>query len=202
MKTTRRATASVIVAAVALLAAHSCAAATANRWQANVTTMNYGFFFSNDTSAVELTGLDLYDFDFDPAAGLGSWNIDVAGPSAYVFSSGAPASTITPFSGVMNLEIDYKSPVVQLEYAEVLFDGVDYTITRSRTLTHDSTQPVWAVWSTTNAFSALNTQFIDNYFGSPGATAVPLPNSILLLLSAGTFLGFTRRSAAVAKSAA
>lgn len=203
MKTTKAGKAGVWLAVLAaMLAAQDTLAASAHRWQANGTTMNHGFFFSNDIADVTFTDLSLHDFDFDPAAGLDSWSIDVASPATYVFSSGDPASTVAPLSGLMHLEIDYQAPVVTFEYAEVLFDGVNYSIEQTRTLTYDSTQPFWARWSSTAGLSALNTQFIDTYFGGAPATAVPLPNSVVLLASAAAFMGFTRRrSDAVAANA-
>ena len=82
---------------------------------------------------------------------------------------------------------------MSFQWAAVLFDGVNYAIEDSGTFMFDSTQRGRKAWSSSAAFSGINSLFIDNYFNNPGAAAVPLPNSVVLMLSAMAFVGITRR---------
>ena len=148
----------------------------------NTNEMNYGFFFSDDVAALQFTNLRF-------GGQMNTWINDVLTPAEIVYSG----PTVLPGRGRLQLTFDYQLPQVSFQWATVLFDGVNYAIQGSGTFTFDSTQAPRNAWSGTGAFSAVNTLLIDDYFNNPGAAAVPLPNSVVLMLSAMAFAGFTRR---------
>ncbi|MCZ6665612.1 MAG: hypothetical protein O7B81_09925, partial [Gammaproteobacteria bacterium] len=120
---------------------------------------------------------------------MNTWINNVLTSAEIVYSG----PTVLPPQGQLRLTFDYQVRQVSFQWATVLFDGVNYAIQGSGTFMFDSTQRGSNAWSSTTAFSAINTSLIDNYFNNPGAAAVPLPNSVVLMLSAMAFAGFTRR---------
>ena len=160
----------------------AAAAATYSGAFLNDVEMNNAFLFSDDVNELEFL-----DVSFERA--MSAWNVDIQTPAQLVFSG----PTVQPLRGLLRLSFEYKVRQVSFQWAEVLFDGVNYAIQQSGTLHFDSTQPSGAQWSGTNVFSSANAQYIDTYFNLPAATAVPLPNSVVLMLSAVAFIGFIRR---------
>ena len=144
--------------------------------------MNYGFFFSDDVAALQFTNLRF-------GGQMNTWINDVLTPAEIVYTG----PNVLPGQGRLQLTFDYQLPQVSFQWATVLFDGVNYAIQGSGTFMFDSTQQGINAWSSTTAFSGINTQLIDNYFNNSGAAAVPLPNSVVLMLSAMAFAGFTHR---------
>ena len=157
-------------------------AATQSIRFSNTNEVNYGFFFSDDVAELQFTSLRF-------GGQMNTWNNDVLTPAEIVYSG----PTVLPGRRRLQLTFDYQLPQVSFQWATVLFDGVNHAIQGSSTFTFDSTQRPRNAWSSTAAFSAANTLLIDNYFNNPGAAAVPLPNSVVLMLSAMAFAGFTRR---------
>jgi hypothetical protein len=170
------------VALILMMGAGTAGAATFSGAFLNEAEINYGFLFSDDVNELEF--LDL-TFGRD----MSTWNLDVQTPTQYVFSG----PTVQPFRGLMQLSFEYKVPQVSFQWAEVLFDGVDYAIQKSGTASFDSTQPRRSQWSGSTVFSSANAGLVDDFFSAPAASAVPLPNSVVLMLSAVAFMGFVRR---------
>jgi hypothetical protein len=170
------------------LSAGGANAATQSTNSFNTTEMNYGFFFSDDVTELQLTDLSF-------GARMNAWTNDVLTPAEIVFTG----PTVQPLRGLMRLTFDYQAPQVGYQWAMVLFDGVNHAIQDSGTVAFDSTLRGPSAWSSSSAFSALNTQHIDNYFNRPGAAAVPLPKSAALMLSAMAIVGFNRRSDATGR---
>ena len=171
------------LALVLMIGASGAAAATYTGGFFNDVEMNYGFLFSDEVNELEFLSLS---FGRD----MSTWNLDVQTPVQLVFSG----PTVQPFRGLMNLSFEYKVRQVSSQWAEVLFDGVNYTIQQSGTASYDSTQRRGRQWSGSSMFSSANANAINAYFNAPSTSAVPLPNSVILMLSAVAFMGFARRN--------
>jgi hypothetical protein len=171
-----------LLALLLILGSFAAHAATESVQFSNDAEMNYGFYFSDDVTELQFVDLRL-------RGQMNSWNVDVLTAEAIVFSG----PTVLPPRGRMRLTFDYQVPQVSFQYATALFDGANYTIQTSGTFMFDSTKSGSNAWSKSNAFSNLNTLYVENYFNNLGGAAVPLPNSVVLLLSAIAFVGFTRR---------
>ncbi len=167
---------------ILMMGTGSAAGATFSGTYWNDVEMNVGFFFSDDAAELEFNGVTF-------GAAMSLWNVDVQTPTHLVFAG----PTAPAFAGSVNISFEYYVPQVNFQWAEVLFDGVNYAIQRSGTLHFDFAQPAGSQLWGTNVFSSANAQFIDNYFNGPIAASVPVPNSVVLMLSAVAFMGFVRR---------
>ena len=165
-----------------MIGSGAAAAATYSGAFLNDAEMNNAFLFSDDVNELEF-------LDVSFGRDMSAWHVDIQTPAQLVFSG----PTVQPLRGLLRLSFEYTVGQVSFQWAEVLFDGVDYAVQQSGSLHFDTTQPSGAQWSATNVFSSANAQFIDGYFSLPAATAVPLPNSVALMLSALAVIGFIRR---------
>ena len=144
----------------------------------NDVELNHGFLFSEDPVNLEFLNLTF-------GARMNTWNVELLTPSTVVFSG----PTVQPFRGLLKLQFDYQVPPVSFQWAEVLFQNDVVQINASGSAIFDPSQR-GRQWSTSNAFSAANTAFVTNYLAP---APVPLPNSVVLMLSAIGFMSFTRR---------
>ncbi len=119
------------------------------------------------------------------------WSVDRFDPSLAVLAG----PEVQSGRGRLRLTFDYYLPQVAVQWAEVLYDSVagSYVISGAGTLAVEAgSRPLSVVENP--AFAAANARYIDDYFGNPPAvSSVPLPNSVVLTLSALAFLGFSRR---------
>lgn len=177
----------ILAGALLAFAASSASAATQRTNFRNDSTVNHIFLFADDSGA--LPGPEIEFSAVDLRNGFSAWTLETLTPALAVFHGADTA----PNAGRFRLTFEYNVPQVSFQWAEVLFDSVTNTYTSvTGTAYYDRNLP-WR-WSYDNTFAAANRAFVDNYFGVTPAP-VPLPNSMVMLLSAAAFLGFSRRHA-------
>ena len=186
MKTLRHHSWTALTTALLLVAAFCAQAGTETNDFRNQSSMNYGFLFADPSGDMTFTNLTFKN-DF------AGWTLEPLSASLAIYHGPA---VVAPNAGRIRLTFDYVAPAVVLQWAEVMFDSgtMTYDTTASGSAMFDSSLNGAAQWAASNVFSGANGIIIDDYFNAMGASAVPLPSSVVLLLSAAAFLGFSRRS--------
>ena len=146
-----------------LLTAGSAAAAILEQTFMNDFETNAIHLWSLDSSNMRLDG-------FSASADMRGWKADVSSP-AHMVLSGPP---VAAGAGRFNLLMNYKAAPFRLEWAEVLFNSVGTVVKGYGTLSFNGNG-----WSNSNAATHL----IDMPL-HPRAAAMPLPSSLLMMLSA------------------
>lgn len=172
-------------------------------------------------NAVFLWAVDPLDMTFDIGAsdfsGLGGWSLDTdpygspIADNAWVLTApgittGGGAGTSAP----MTVGFDYVvgggpfgSSIFQYQFAIVLWGGASSTIQGSGARTVVRSGFFNGGFNAEPALSAAQFAQIDGFLTSmPAPTAVPIPNSVVLMASAIAFLGFSRRAIPALNSAA
>jgi hypothetical protein len=191
--TTLKGKARLLATATLLIVASSFAqAATDSVSWTNVGDTNYIFLFAETPFGLEPLTFDNVSF----SAASSGWTLNELQPVTAIFSGAEVAAG----SGGFTLDFSYWWNNTAIQWAEVLFDAGDYsyTIENSGRAAHNVP---WfgggaASWSYTNAFSGANQAAIGDYFASVSPAAVPVPSSVVLMLSAAAFMGFSRRARA------
>jgi hypothetical protein len=122
---------------------------------------------------------------FSAGANMSGWKVDLSTPARMVISG----PTITPGAGRFNLLMNYKTAPFQLEWAEVFFNNITNVVLGAGTLSFNG-----GGWSNAN----VATHLVDIPL-HPAAAAMPVPSSILLMLSAlalGTLTSMRKRNLA------
>lgn len=127
--------------------------------------------------------------DLALADGFSDWTVETLTPALAIFTGAAAA----PGAGSFRLDYRYRGRNVSFQWAEVLFDTVSPVILGAGTAAFTRVRG-GGFWSGTNTFSDPNRRFVSDYFSTVSPAAVPLPDSVVLLLSAGAVMGFSRRS--------
>lgn len=146
-----------------LLTTSSAGAATLKQTFMNDFETNAVYLWSLDTSNMSLDG-------FSASADLGGWKADISSPARMVLSG----ATVAAGAGHFNLLMNYKTTPLRLEWAEVLFDRVGTVVKGYGALGFNGNG-----WSNSN----VATHLIDIPL-HPRAAAMPLPSSVLMMLSA------------------
>jgi|GEM_PF-2798685 hypothetical protein len=171
-------------------------AATATYTHTNVGDHNFLFLFAETPFGFQPLTLDTVapvNFAGDK---LG-WTEVERQPLTAVFSG----SNVAAGNGSASIGFDYAWNNTAIQWAEVLFTAAvggtpsSYEIKNSGRAAHNvpwfgGGAPTWteSAW-----FAGANTVAIDTYFSTPTPAAVPVPSALVLLASAGAFLGFKRR---------
>lgn len=169
---------------------------------------------SGDVNAIFLWAADPDDVRFDAAASdfsaLSGWTLDrdpANNPfndnSAWVltapgFESGGGA--LGTNTATVQIGFDYVVgglfgvSAFQYQFARVLFDGVSATVQSSGARTLVRSAIVNTGLNFGPSLNAAQFDAIDSYFATmPAAASVPVPNAIILMGSALTFVGYFRR---------
>ena len=131
--------------------------------------------FSNDfqTNAVYLWSVDPSNMSLEGVAfgaNMSGWQADVQTPAWLVLSG----PTIDAAVGSFSLKMKYKSTPFQLEWAEVFFDTVNNVVRGYGTLTYNGSG-----WGNADVATRLRDIPLQ-----ATAAAMPVPSSVLLMLSA------------------
>lgn len=172
------------LSALALVAcASNVTAAVKTQDFLNDTNTNYIFMFT-DNSNIEFSNIS-----FDANKGFVDWTVESLTPSLAVIAGPETAAR----DGLFSLTFNYFRRSVSFQWAEVLFDAGTHTyVTQDAgTARYNSRSDRWGGNS---SFSAVNAGFVQNYFDNLPPAAVPLPSSVVLMLSAAAFIGFSRRA--------
>ena len=145
-----------------LLTTSSAGAATLKQTFMNDFETNAVYLWSLDTSNMSLDG-------FSASADMGGWKADISSPARMVLGG----ATVAAGAGRFNLLMNYKTTPLRLEWAEVLFDHVGRMVKGYGALGFSNG------WSNSN----VATHLIDIPL-HPRAAAMPLPSSVLMMLSA------------------
>ncbi|MGR8921954.1 MAG: hypothetical protein ACU85V_20250 [Gammaproteobacteria bacterium] len=186
MRTLRHPATALLLALGLLVTSHATVAASASTDFVNSERSNFIFLFAVDQGGVpsiEFTGLELEN-DFS------DWQVNTLIPNLAIFSDPA-LETSAPGAGRFTLDFDHPRRTARFEWAEVVFDSVDYVVQGAGAAQYNGNS---GRWNFPSAFSAANSTFIDSFFTSLPAATVPLPNSVVLMLSAVAFMGFSRRA--------
>ena len=161
-----------------LLTTGSVGAATLDQTFMNDFQDNAMYFWSGDPSNMTLDG-------FSAGANMNGWKVDVSTPARMVLSG----PTVAASAGRFNLLMNFKSTPFQLEWAEVFFNNITNVVLGFGTLSFNG-----GGWSNAN----VATHLIDIPL-HPAVAAMPVPSSILLLMSAlglGTLTRVRQRAVA------
>ena len=158
----------------ATLTVAGAGAATKNQMFQNDYDSNALYFWSDNPSNLQIA---LASF----GAHMGDWTVDSSTGDALVLSG----STLGAGQGRFTLSFDYVARPFTLQWAEVFFDsGVNHLLDGG-TLSYGSSG-----WSGTSAFTRAGD--IPNQFAAQAS--VPLPPSLVLLLSSLLFIPLRRLS--------
>ncbi len=140
-------------------------------------TLNQTFANDFDTTSIYLWSDAPGNMSF-AAVGFGSnmttWSVQ-SNTGAQLVLAG---STVAPGAGRFNVTMNFTTTPFTMQWAEVFFSGGFNVVRGAGTLTYQS-----AGWSNANTFTHLAD--IPQQFG---AAAVPLPSSLMLLLSSLLFV--------------
>jgi hypothetical protein len=126
-------------------------------------------------------GVDLSD------AELVGWTSSALASDYVVFEG----PEVKKSKGKFVIDFDFDDSVVStftFQFAEVLYDGVTETIQNTGNIEYDGSK---LLKPTVNGLSVGQMANITAYFAP--ATAVPIPSSVVLMMSAIGFLGIVRR---------
>lgn len=187
MKTLKEKIARLIVAASFVTVVGNAEAASSSETFFNDYASNYIFLFAD-----EHRGNEVLTFDNVTFGGTATdWQADSLSPSLAIFSG----SQLSPGAGSFVLDFTYNRNSVSFQWAEVFFDNGVVNMLGEGTASFRNSR-FGPVWSGSSNFSNANQTFVNDYFANIPAAAVPIPPSIVMLLSAATFVGFSRRSGA------
>lgn len=151
----------IILSAGATLPAN---AATLNQWFSNDTTSNAIYLWLTASSAPTT---DITNVIFDAASAMSAWGSTGTTDSLVLYGPAANAG-----AGRVQLRFDYSVRPFSFEYAEVLWNGGEMTLLDSGTLSRGT-----GSWTSSAAFTRVGD------ISSPFAAPVPVPSSLILLLS-------------------
>lgn len=149
---------------------------------AQAASLNQSFSNDFDTNAIYLWSDDPSNMQFEQvrfSAAMAGWNLDVDSASALVLSGPAAAAG----AGRFTVKMDYQVKPFSMQWAEVFFDSGINRILGGGTLTYRN-----GGWSGSDVFTRAGD--IPHQFSAQ--SAVPLPPSIVLLLSALAFFPLRR----------
>ncbi len=156
---------------------------------ASAAFMNQSFLNEFDTTSIHFWSDDATKLAFDRVSfgqNMGAWSVESNTGDTLVLAGPVVAATRGRFS----LRLDHDRQPFSMQWAEVFFDGAFNVIRGSGTLHYSG-----SAWTGSDLFThALD---IPNQFSS--SAVVPLPSSVVLLLSSLLFVplrGLRRRAAA------
>ena len=147
---------------------------------------NYIFLFA-DVESGGKTPLTFNNVTFSGGFASAGWALSQpVEPLVAIFTgSQIPAGT-----GTYNLDFNATKNNVSMQWTEVLYDGSSWSTLDNGTAKYNSTLGIWSGIGT--PFSLENTEYVTKYFNALPPAPVPLPNSVILLLSALAYLGSRR----------
>lgn len=149
---------------------------------AEAATLNQTFSNDFDTSAIYLWSDDPSNMQFESvrfSAAMASWNLDANSAGALVISGPTAAAG----AGRFTVKMDYVVKPFSMQWAEVFFESGINRILAGGTLTYSN-----GGWSGSNVFTRAGD--VPHQFTAQ--SAVPLPQSMVLLLSALVFIPLRR----------
>lgn len=155
------------------LAATSAQAATLNQTFMNEFDANALYFWADDATNLQFAGASF-------GANMTQWTVTANTGEALVLEG---PTTVPAASGRFTLQLDYVTRPFSLQWAEVFFDSGVNRILAGGTLSYTS-----GGWVGSNVF----THAADVPYQFSAQAAVPLPQSVVLMLSALVFLPLRR----------
>lgn len=146
----------------------------------NSTAITDLFLWSDDPTVMTFAGVDLSDKKLAGWSGLNFGDrMVIEGPE------------IKKNKGKFDIDFDYTVAPFTLQYAEVMYDAVTsiWTVEATGQLEYNGKK---LKKPTANPLSALQSSQIKAHF-APAAAVVPIPSSVVLMLSAIAFMGIAGR---------
>ena len=164
-------------------------AAVVTQTYKNATEITNLFLWSEDPADMTFVDVDLSDKK------LAGWTIPVTFADRLVLDG--PQVKKGKKAAKFNIEFDYSAAPFKFQFAEVLFDDATATWALQKT---GSIEFKGGKLGKSQAYtlSAAQLGHINDYFSVPAPAAVPIPRSMLLMVSAVAFLGVGSRKAGAA----
>lgn len=164
MNTSRKILRTALAALVVAGTTGGAEAASYTTWFQNDTTTNAIYLWLTDDS---VSTADMTPKQFKAGSSMSAWDWTGTSDSLVLFGPTAAAST-----GQVQMRFDYTAPFA-LEWAEVMWSGPTMSLLASGTLAFSK-----GSWTSSSSFNHIGDM------PSPYAAPVPVPNSLLMLLSA------------------